>query len=92
VFGDCAVRGNLVTGAQHPGPHFRGTACHPEPPMSSRGSRDRASRIASTTNSTARRLRFIASSANTTLDSSAAARPGWLRSSKRTVSVSSSRL
>jgi len=47
--------------------------------MSSRGSRDRAHRIASATSSTARRLRFIASSANIALDSSAV-RPGWLRS------------
>ena len=76
VFGDCAVRGDLITGAA---------------PRPARGSRDRARRIASATNSTARRLRFIASSANTASDSSPAVRPGWLRSSKRTVSVSSSR-
>jgi len=40
-------------------------ACHREPVISARGSRIRAARIASATSSAARRVRFMASSANT---------------------------
>jgi hypothetical protein len=45
--------------------------------------------MASVTSSAARRVRFMARSANTARDSSSAVRPGCSRSSARTVSASS---
>jgi hypothetical protein len=67
-------------------------ACHRDPVISARGGRVRAIRMASATSSSARRVRFIASSANTERASSSTVRPGRARSSARTVSASSSRL
>ncbi len=66
--------------------------CHRAPVISARGSRARATRMASATSSVARRVRFMASSANTARESSSTVRPGRSRSSARTVAASSSRL
>jgi len=67
-------------------------ACQADPMISSHNGRARAIRMASATSSSARRVRFIASSAKTELVSSPTVRPGRTRSSARTVCASSSRL